>query len=158
MENGGREALLHHLLSLDLSQIDLRSIPKTGALFEQKMHSLTPEQAWWLDVLMRGKMPARRDESTVGGTAYSKADLYDDYVRHANATGVRRRAIETAIGLFLKKVTPWLHRAQKRTFEGEHGREQGEGLILPPLDNCRAEFARHLGGQVPEWDDRRYWD
>jgi Family of unknown function (DUF5906) len=30
MEAGGREALLHHLLNFDLSQVNLRTIPKTG--------------------------------------------------------------------------------------------------------------------------------
>ena len=31
MENGGREALLHHLLHLDISDVDLRHTPKTAA-------------------------------------------------------------------------------------------------------------------------------
>lgn len=156
LEDGGRAALLDHLLNFDLSQVDLRTIPKTAALLEQKIRSLTPEQAFWLDVLTRGKMPARRDSSAAGGTVYSKADLYDSYIQHANRTGIKRRAIETAIGMFLRKVTPWMKSAQRRTFESEDRTVQGEGLIFPTLETCRAEFTKHLG-QAVEWDDRRYW-
>jgi hypothetical protein len=39
MDNGGREALLHYLLSRDLEGIDIRLVPHTKALAEQKTHS-----------------------------------------------------------------------------------------------------------------------
>ena len=59
MDNGGREALLHYLLNFDLSQVDLRTIPKTAALLDQQIESMTPEQAWWFETLMRGALPSR---------------------------------------------------------------------------------------------------
>ena len=40
MNNGGREALLHHLLNFNLSQVNLRSIPMTAALLDQQIESL----------------------------------------------------------------------------------------------------------------------
>jgi hypothetical protein len=46
MENGGYEALLDHLLHVDLSNVDLRNAPKTAALLEQKIASFSPEQGW----------------------------------------------------------------------------------------------------------------
>src|SRR5205814_1636042 len=57
MRSGGREALLHFLLNFDLLQVNLRQIPKTAALLEQKIQSATPEQAWWLDMLQCGQLP-----------------------------------------------------------------------------------------------------
>jgi hypothetical protein len=39
MDNGGREAFLHHLLSRDLAKFDVRLVPQTKALSEQKAHS-----------------------------------------------------------------------------------------------------------------------
>jgi hypothetical protein len=39
MENGGQEALLHLLQNRDLSHFDIRAVPQTGALAEQKAHS-----------------------------------------------------------------------------------------------------------------------
>jgi hypothetical protein len=60
MNSGGREALLHYLLTFDLTTVNLRTIPKTAALVEQKVASMTAEQGWWLDVLNRGYLPAAR--------------------------------------------------------------------------------------------------
>ena len=65
MDNGGREALLHYLLNFDLSQVHLRVIPKTAALLDQKIEGMTPEQAWWLDTLMRGCCPCGRMASAI---------------------------------------------------------------------------------------------
>lgn len=39
MERGGRAALLHYLLNLDLSDFDIRLVPQTAALDDQKAHS-----------------------------------------------------------------------------------------------------------------------
>ena len=63
MRNGGYEALLHHFLNVDISNVNLRSIPKTEALMEQKIHSATPEQGWWLETLKSGMLPGGTDES-----------------------------------------------------------------------------------------------
>ena len=73
MNNGGREALLHHLLEFDLTKVNLRQIPKTAALFEQQIELMTPEQSWWLDTLMNGALPhkpygvADREDLRQGG-------------------------------------------------------------------------------------------
>src|SRR5262249_9763877 len=45
LNGGGREALLYHLLHFDLTKVELRSVPKTEALLEQKLHTLDPQQA-----------------------------------------------------------------------------------------------------------------
>ena len=58
MDNGGREALLHYLLNFDLKQVNLRIIPKTAALLDQQIESMTPEQAWWFDTLMQRRAAA----------------------------------------------------------------------------------------------------
>ena len=58
MEAGGREALLHHLLfEVDCSKVNLRQIPETTALLEQKLETASAEQGWWLDILQRGELP-----------------------------------------------------------------------------------------------------
>ena len=57
MDSSGREALLQFLESYDLGAVDLRAIPKTGALLDQKIASLPAERGWWLDVLVSGQLP-----------------------------------------------------------------------------------------------------
>ena len=46
MDSSGREALLQFLESYDLGAVDLRAIPKTGALLDQKIASLPAERGW----------------------------------------------------------------------------------------------------------------
>ncbi len=81
MDNGGREALLDHLLRFDLKTVNLHEIPKTAALLEQKMSSLSPEQGWWLDTLVRGELPWGVDEPD----QCPSPRLSDSYLRHAMA-------------------------------------------------------------------------
>ena len=108
MEKGGREALLDFLLRFDLKSVDLRVIPKTAALLEQKLSSLSPEQGWWLDTLARGELPWGIDEPG----RCPACRLFDRYVKHASRHGARRRAIETQLGIFLRRYPPGLNKCE----------------------------------------------
>jgi hypothetical protein len=148
MKNGGREALLHYLLHFDLTRIDLRAIPKTGALLDQKIASLSPEQAWWLDILQRGQLP-NANKSRGANTCTSRA-LFDSYVTHADRQGVRRRAIETALGRELRKLVPELHKSRL-------GGRPGRLYALPPLEECREHFSDLLQQHIV-WDKPDEWE
>jgi hypothetical protein len=154
MDEGGREALLHHLLNFDLSTVDLRTIPKTEALLEQIIETATPEQAWWLDTLKRGKLPRGMTEANM----CPKRILFLRYIRHANLQGVRRRAIETKIGMFLNKyVGPELKGDEKKSYTvyNRHGQgftEFGWVYTFPPLANCRARFAQEMQQDIT-WEE-----
>jgi hypothetical protein len=154
MDNGGREALLHYLLNFDISSVNLRDIPKTAALFEQKIKTATPEETWWLDTLKRGELPWGTDEVNT----CSKKKLFQRYIRHASLQGIRRRAIETTIGLFLKKsVGPSLRSDERLPFVVN---TPGRGRVtrrdwcfrFPSLKECRDVFANGLQQDIP-WDD-----
>lgn len=54
MKAGGYEAMLHELLAIDLSEFNVRDVPVTEGLQEQKKLSLGTTDAWWMDVLHRG--------------------------------------------------------------------------------------------------------
>ena len=53
-ENGGRAAFLYDMLTMDLSDFNVRAVPITDALREQQALSLTGFDAWWMEVLTRG--------------------------------------------------------------------------------------------------------
>ena len=58
LKNGGLEAMMHDLLTMDLKGWHPREdIPKTAALLEQKVASLDERHTWWLDTLRRGETP-----------------------------------------------------------------------------------------------------
>jgi hypothetical protein len=54
LDNGGREAMLHELLNRDISKFEVRAVPKTEGLREQKALSLDSLGQWWAAVLDRG--------------------------------------------------------------------------------------------------------
>lgn len=54
LENGGYEAMLHDLLAINLCGFNVRAVPQTVELAEQKKLSLDVPHRWWLDVLQRG--------------------------------------------------------------------------------------------------------
>jgi len=105
LENGGYEALLHHLMSLDITKIDLRIPPNTEALAEQKQLNLSPEQAWWYDKLHEGRVLARHEgwETTI-----CKEELLFDLERFVKryAGNYMNRISMTRLGRFLSRIMP----------------------------------------------------
>lgn len=148
IDNGGREALLHDLLAFDLSSVDLRHIPKTAALLEQKIHSLDPVDAWWLDRLMAGA-PTRKmtDWPDVIWTDL----LLNDFFEASERRGVRHKSAETVLGARLKKLAPLLLRV-RRYWNTPDGERRVWCYQLPSLSVCRAAFERAIKQPVA-WDD-----
>lgn len=67
LSHGGREALLYHLLHLDLTGFNVRNVPPTGALRSQMAESLTGIEAVWYECLVRGELPGHVNQD---GTAW----------------------------------------------------------------------------------------
>jgi hypothetical protein len=156
MDNGGREALLNFLLSFDLKSVDLRTIPTTAALLDQKLSSLNPEQGWWLDTLARGELPWGIEEPG----RCPACRLFDRYTKHAMRHGTRRRAIEVQLGMFLRKHVPDLIKieATYKTWTGSEMKDAaGAVYVFPALAECRAAFAKTLGHDNISWVEKSGW-
>jgi len=143
MNNGGREALLYELLHFDLSGINLRKVPRTKALFEQKEKTFTTDETWWYDVLHRGELP-----DLDNGCETPKHRLHDDYLRRTERLGRRGgpRSTATALGMFLKKMVGPALDAEARD------PKRKRLYRFPPLKDCRARFAG-LTHHPIEWPD-----
>jgi hypothetical protein len=153
MINGGREALLYFLLSYDLRSVELGVIPKTAALVEQKVSSLTSEQGWWLDVLNRGELPEGCDAASECPTKL----LFEHYIKHAQASGVRRRSIETMIGTFLRKNVPGLRKKDGWYRESPGSLTPCTTYHFPALADCRAAFTKEMRIADAHWDGPEEW-
>jgi hypothetical protein len=103
MEAGGKENLLHFLVTLDISEFEVRRVPQTKALQSQKTYSLSLEEAWWLERLTDGRTVSAK---TGWLDSLPKGQLFGDYVRFAEQQRNNRRMTPTALGMFLKKVLP----------------------------------------------------
>lgn len=156
LSNGGREALLHDLLTFDLSQINLRQIPRTEALLEQKVHSFDSMDSWWMERLEAGAILHVADEwpATVPTNA-----LYLDYVAAAERVGQRRKIDPNVFGMRLFELMPGLERKRAPrgympAFDPEPGEARGPKrpwlYALPALDVCREAFDARIG-QPHSW-------
>lgn len=147
MSNGGYEALLHTLMSYDLSGYNVRNVPQTDALNEQKDMSMGYEESWWLNRLTDGRI-LDTDASWTGSAP--RKDLYDSYLRFINDQRFGRPLTPIAFGVKLKKLLPagWPKMVQQRQ-KGKHSPVRL--YLVPPLDVCRDHFNK-MDRRSRVWD------
>lgn len=156
MQAGGRAAMLHELLHHDASSIDLRQVPVTSALIEQKVLSMPPAERWWYQKLVTGQLLPEHDgwEREV-----LKAALHHDYIETLGKIGIKHKSTETELGMVLAKMllSGGLDTTRKivtvpfslgRTDEGTAKRLAH--WRVPTLSQCRADFDR-ISRTAHEW-------
>ncbi len=143
MLDGGYEALLHDLLAFDLSSVDLRTIPKTEALLDQKERSLDSVPGWWLDRLVAG---APTSKATKWVKEVKRDDMFHDYLDASDRIGVRRKREQTIFGRELHELVPGLRTSRWMEADGARPRV----YVLPPLAECRRAWDERMG-QLREW-------
>lgn len=151
LENGGFEHLLGALLAFDLDSVDLRRVPRTKALLEQKIRSFDSIDGWWYARLYSGA-PTRAH--TVWRREIACASLFDDYIATSEKIGVKRKQEETVFGMRMARLVPGLLR-QKRAVEthGQHGESVFKRTwcyLLPELETARAAFEQSVNQPV-DW-------
>src|SRR5262245_15086080 len=99
METGGREALLHLLLSRDISQFNVREVVRTEALRDQQRQTLAPHEAAFIDVLRQGRTPDADYWKHGFGPEYISIDALVRASRVHDTRGNRTR-----LGVFMKRV------------------------------------------------------
>jgi hypothetical protein len=154
LNTGGREALLHILMTRDIGEFDVRRVPQTAALQDQKQLSMTPFEEWWFQKLDDGQL-LPGDERW---ERYVQKDLLlRDYCDSARNWNLQRRGNQVALGKFLSRVCPGLT-VSKRNAEWEEPGRDGTLLVrrgrrnfyeLPTLEEARAKWVE-LHGPV-DW-------
>lgn len=117
METGGREALLHVLLSRDIAEFEVRLAPGSEALQEQKAFSRTPEEMWWYERLMDGTILPEHMvwEPKVQRKAVELS--YSIFLRQLNVAG--RRLAPTRLQAALSAYLDGRYPRQSREFGKE---------------------------------------
>lgn len=111
LDNGGLEGLLYHLQEVDLEGFQVRDVPQTDALQEQKLLSMTVDEEWWFRKLQNGRLLDNDAEWTQQVPCDA---IVSDFTGYAEKWKFNRRGNETALGRFLSRVCPHVERAQKR--------------------------------------------
>lgn len=154
LENGGYGALLHFLQTFDLDSVDLRRIPTTHALFEQKVASLGPAEAWWFTCLQRGWIlrtgwSDTQDDKPVEQEWSAELEVervHGDYLAYCDRQGIRHKKSPAQFGIALNQLIPGLSRTRKRT-----GHLRTYVYCLPSLADCRDAFERSMRTGI-DWE------
>lgn len=158
LEAGGYEAMLYDLLNHDIEDFDVRLAPMTEELLEQKVRSLPPDLAWWLDILTHGHLPG----DARGHGRVPLAMLADSYTKAVGRT-FQARGATTKIGMALPK---WVGMQKLQTTRESYlepvgynqdgtvktTRRFGTVTTLPSLKECREAFEK-MAGQDVSWDE-----
>jgi hypothetical protein len=154
-ENGGKEALLHYLLNMDLKGFNPRNAPTTDGLHQQMGQSLESAEAFWHECLMMGVLPNMidRDKASLfeGDRLVKTFDLVD-WAKSKHMPGWKDISAQN-LGLLLhsnpKGTKPAMDfKIARATNPATQGQERF--LFVPTLKECR---------QL--WDSRRFpekWD
>jgi hypothetical protein len=146
LEAGGHAAMLHELLSHDLTGFEVRNIPNTAARTDQKKHGLRGTPAWLYDELWEGG-DAWRDN---GMRLVDKSQGYERFVQSSHRRGDPRPASLARWCQELKEVLGWAINLEHRE-RLDDGRTGNRQLRFASLDECRARFALHLGDTTMAW-------
>jgi hypothetical protein len=127
----------------------------TDALMDQKLASMTPELAWWFEILRRGYLPG-----DIGYGATPNQVVYEDYVSNVRMVGGSHRSNGTLLGKFLRKYAPGVRTVDREVFlvwrgprpDGHDHRDYRRVYVFPSLAECRAAFEKAcLGLPADVW-------
>jgi hypothetical protein len=168
LDNGGRAALMYHFLNQN-SNIELRLVPVTDELIEQKKQSMFGIKKWIMNCVESGEWPYG-DVKTDGAVEVIKKLLVYSY--NTSSEGKRHQLSDNEFGIEFLKMFPKIsdgivEKAKNgRTvsiiqtgpnikFDDSNGNPQ-YGYIIPPLRTIRDVIDADLGGGN-NWDDRAEW-
>jgi hypothetical protein len=117
LEHGGYEAMLYDLLHVDLTSFDIRDVPETQGLREEKLQNLKCWQRWAVEVLERGGRVRLhwRDDATDSDDEPKYSDetwserlrgdaAYDSYIDWCHTRGIRHPINSIAFGMKVSEV------------------------------------------------------
>lgn len=159
LDDGGREGLLLFLQEYDLEGFQVRNVPQTDALMEQKQLSMDTDEEWWFRKLRDGRV---QDHDPKWISQIPCEVLEKDYTNYADQWNINRRGNQTRLGRFLSRVAPHLERKQL-SIKWEQPNEQGyvetvQGrkycYVFGTLAQCRASWEK-INGKTdwPEYQE-----
>lgn len=151
MTNGGPAALLDMLLNFDLNKFQVRDVPDTEGLAEQKVQGFKNVEAWWFNALQSGSIHAANSEGTIHfdlwsrqGVVMDKADFRDSYSRWMRTRRYDGEEVsEIEFGKRIMRMLPSLKIERPRKDGG-----RARVYVLPDLEDCRKSFEGFIGSNV----------
>jgi hypothetical protein len=141
MYNGGLSAFVYFLQRYPCSKVNLRRVPRTKALLEQKKSSFSPVEQFVWEALQSGYWP----DGKPWDSPIDRALLLDAINDSARYAGQRINA--TQLGQQLKAIFPDLESPRPAA-----GGKRPRMYKFPPLEEARKRFSEYVG-QPLEWEN-----
>jgi hypothetical protein len=158
MRAGGYEALLYHLLHVDLSGFNVRAVPKTAGLAEQAAYSRRGVDGLVEEACSVARVPA--PASTWPGFTVTSKDIKDfGFAYELSKTTdpeLKRLSPLTVVKRLCKE---WGCVAEQRRNSTKNTKDlsRTSGLQWPPLDELRTKFVERFGRQEWQHSDATEW-
>ena len=155
-KGAGYRALLDHLRTMDLEGFEVRQVPNTEALREQKLLSLSVVEEWWYQKLLNGCTLSNGDEWQ---TELPVDHLVTDYINEVKRFNITKRGNATSMGRFLKVVCPTIETSSRKTpYEVQdpdghwtrYMHRRARWYTLPTLKKARSLWEEKYG--KTDWD------
>jgi hypothetical protein len=155
LDEGEAAAFLHDLMAMHLDGVDIRAVPQTKALAEQKLLSLDSHQEFWRSCLYQGRivgMPEDDDPQSSGWPRVVRTSvLYAAYLDFCAGRHIRHPAIDVHLARELRRLSEgcWSFHWKRRV---EHGKP---GYEFDTLAAHREAFCQALGisADAAGWPD-----
>jgi hypothetical protein len=147
LDDGGYAAMLHDLLNYDLSGFNIRDVPVTAALQDQKHFSLDTTFAWVREVIERGYV--FRSKLGLEDVLHKWIDpvsvdlLYASYQEFASDRRERHPVHRTALTGFLDEKMGW-----------EEARPRDEAIVGERMSGRLAQLVKSNGRPLAPWRKR----
>jgi hypothetical protein len=157
MNGDGPAALLEYLMTYDISHFQVRDVPNTDALAEQKVEGLKNLERWWHGILQTGAIGAigmtsdavSQEAWIVDWVTVLKEDLRDLYARWLRTRRFDGEEVsEAEFSRRMKIMLPEMVTSKRRGAGGS----RPYVFKFPPLDLCRQSFERMIGSEIV-WPD-----
>ena len=139
----GYGRMMYDLMHYDYSDIDLRTIPRTRALFDQILASMSPVHKFWYQILADETLDPQED--------YWRGDiettrLYNLYQDFSVGIGHSYRLIPNQFARKLKELCPDMRKMRVRADDLERKMH----YVFPDLQVCRNQFEQAISMKI-DW-------
>jgi Family of unknown function (DUF5906) len=141
-KSGGAGALMYYFMN-HKSDIDLRIVPVTDELIEQKQQSMSGVSEWLYSIADSKEMPYGYKEDN-GHVLVIKAILHNDY--NNSPSGKRHQLSERKFGRQLVELLPELIHDNIKISDKNDIRRNG--YDVPICDNVRRSLEAKIGGRI----------
>lgn len=138
LNKGGYEAFMAYLMAYEYEPTLPRTILKTSALLDQKLHSMPHDMKWWHECLTFGRIMQGDD---YWPEKIKCDDMYLSYHNWCEENKVRTPLARNSLPKYMKKYNNMIRRRTKP--DGWH-------YFIPSLDDSRIQFDHKVGGCI-DW-------